>query len=98
MIQVVNESGRPVKTLAISDAQVKGSHQVLWDGKDNQGSQSPAGLYAYIGAAKDGEGELTPIKLSSEGEVTGVSYGQGGPFVTVNGTSVKVSEIVKIKQ
>ncbi len=95
-IQVVDQNGSVVKTFAMRDPQGKGANQVLWDGKDNQGTPVPAGIYTYAGAARDGDGKLTPIKMSSEGEVTGVSYGEGGPFVTVNETSVAVSDIVKI--
>ena len=98
VIQVVNTSGNVVKTLAISTPQAKGPHQIVWDGKDNQGNMAQAGIYSYVGAAKNGDGTLTPIKISSEGEVSGVSYGEGGPFITVNGASVPVKDIVKVSQ
>jgi len=95
-IQVVNENGKVVKTFAMNKSQGKGSNQVFWDGKDNQGNQVQTGIYSYIGSATDADGKLAPINISSEGEVSGVSYGEGGPFVTVNGTAIPVSDIVKV--
>ena len=95
-IQVVNQSGNIVKTFTINTPEGKGAHQVLWDGKDNAGNMASAGMYSYAGAAKSSDGTLTPIKVSSEGEVSGVSYGEGGPFVTVNGASIPVKDIVKV--
>jgi flagellar basal-body rod modification protein FlgD len=95
-INVVNLAGNVIKTLAINTVQGKGANEVLWDGKDNQGNMVQTGTYAYAGAAKNGDGSLTPIKLSSVGEVSGVSYGEGGPFVTVNGFSVPVKEITRV--
>ncbi|MBI3598096.1 MAG: hypothetical protein HY201_01355 [Nitrospirae bacterium] len=94
VIQVVNANGNVVRT--IKNSPVQGSNQVLWDGNDNQGNKLPTGRYAYIGAVKDGDEKFTQIRVASEGEVTGVSYGDGGPFVTVNGTSVPFARIVKI--
>lgn len=95
-INVLNFAGNIVKTLAINTPQGKGANEVVWDGKDNQGNMVQTGTYSYAGAAKNGDGSLTPIKLSSAGEVSGVSYGEGGPFVTVNGFSVPVKDITRV--
>lgn len=96
LIQVVNEAGHGVKAFTVNTLQKKGNNQVLWDGRDNNGNMVKAGIYSYEGVAKDGNGKSIPIKIASEGEVSGVSYGEGGPFVIVNGATIPVQDIVRI--
>lgn len=95
-IMVKNEAGRSVKNITIKEAQGQGAHQVIWDGKDNDGNAAPAGTYTYAGVLKDGSGQVGPVRIHTGGEVTGISYEPGGPFATVNGVNVKVEEIVKV--
>jgi flagellar basal-body rod modification protein FlgD len=95
VINVLNAEGRPVRTLNLG-FQIKGSHQIAWDGKDNSGNTVPAGAYTYVGSALGKDGELSPIQTASEGEVSGVIYGKNGPMVSVNGVSVPLDAIVKV--
>ncbi len=43
---VYDLSGRRVRTL-ISSFRTAGDHQISWDGKDDNGSQAPSGMYFY---------------------------------------------------
>jgi len=95
-IQVLDANGKVVKTLTAQGTLTKGASQILWDGTDNQGDVAKEGQYTYVGVAKGSDGKFTDIKLGIEGEVTGVSYGEGGPFVTVDGTEIPVVKITKI--
>jgi len=97
-INIVNNKQQIVNTLFVNDSQTKGTNQVVWNGKDSQGNKVPEGIYSYIGAAKYADGKWMPIKIMGEGLVSGVSYGDGGPFVTVNGASVPVADIIKVSK
>jgi len=95
-IHVKDKDGNLVTTLTSKGEQGKGSYQTTWDGRDISGVAVPAGEYSYDGTAKDKTGKFNPIKLATQGAVTGVSYEEGGPFFTVNGTNVPVAKIVKV--
>lgn len=95
IIQVM-KGNEPIQTISVRGPLAQGNHEVLWDGKDKNGNQVPSGTYSYMGSLKVNEDELIPIKLTSEGEVTGVSYGDAGPTIMVNGVSVLFSEVKRI--
>jgi flagellar basal-body rod modification protein FlgD len=95
-INVLDQFGVAVKTLTDRDSKIKGAYQIAWDGRDRNGNSVPAGTYTYQGSAKGAKGDVTEITVNTTGEVSGLSYEEGGPFATVNGTNIKVGEIVRV--
>ena len=96
VVHVADVGGNVVKTLTMKGLQNIGPHEILWDGKDNNGKMVPSGQYTYAGASINGAGKPVPIEMSSKGEVKGISYKDGKVLALVNGTEVPVEEIVKV--
>jgi hypothetical protein len=46
VLRLYNVAGRLVRTL-VQEQQEAGPHEALWDGKDDNGARSPAGVYFY---------------------------------------------------
>lgn len=73
-----------------------GTHEFVWDGKDNSGAQLPDGNYSIAVAASDADGEaVTPPSFVS-GRVTGVQTVDDEPSLTVNGNQIPLSDVLSI--
>lgn len=96
VIQVKNEAGETIKTITENGRRTQGTHQMTWDGTDRDGNAVSDGTYYYQGTARDQNGNVAAITTYAEGDVTGISYEDGGPFARINGMNVKVGDIVKI--
>jgi flagellar hook assembly protein FlgD len=45
-LKIYNVLGKVVRTL-VNEPMAPGDHQVIWDGKDDQGNQAASGIYFY---------------------------------------------------
>ncbi len=94
-IHVLDAAGNAVRTLPLGQ-QKGGANTIQWDGNDNDGNPLPEGQYTYLGTAKDAKDQLVPVSVHTQGEITGVSYENGAPLITVNGSTVPLSDIIKV--
>ena len=46
-VTVHNVDGRQVRTLVSDRSVLRGRHQILWDGSDDNGTRLPGGIYLY---------------------------------------------------
>ncbi|MFZ5572009.1 MAG: flagellar hook assembly protein FlgD [Thermodesulfobacteriota bacterium] len=81
-ISIFNSEGREVRTL-YAGQKGAGSHQIQWDGTDNDGQTLADGTYTYEVTALDAIGGFVPVKTSVIGEVTGVTYENGTAYLEV---------------
>jgi hypothetical protein len=44
-VRIVDVHGRSIRTLAIDELMAAGDHSIVWDGRDDMGAHSPAGIY-----------------------------------------------------
>jgi len=95
-IQVINSAGDVVRTFGLG-AQTAGMQSAIWDGFDNNGNLLPSGEYAFSVEAKDATN--LPVKATAYtfGQVTGVNYKQGVPFLVVNGSEVSAATISEVR-
>lgn len=72
-----------------------GTHAIGWNGFDNAGNRSEDGTYSYVVAASDDSGASVPVQTTLSGMVSGVGYGQDGPYLLVEDNRVDPATVVK---
>ena len=91
-IKIYNSSGVAVKTLDIG-SQNAGVNSVTWDS-----SGLPTGTYTFDIAATDKNGVSIPATTMVNGTISGITYKDGTPYITVNGQEIAFSSVSSIKK
>ncbi|MEN6319151.1 MAG: flagellar hook capping FlgD N-terminal domain-containing protein [Syntrophaceae bacterium] len=89
-IKIYNSTGNLVKTLTVG-SQKAGVNSTTWDC-----SKITSGTYTYEVSASDGNGNNVSVSALTTGTVTGVTFKNGSPYVTVNGKEIAFSDVVSI--
>jgi len=71
-------------------------YEVAWDGRDNNGEPVSDGTYRFEIEAKDEQGLFVSYKAYTTGEVTGVTYKTGIPYLMVGDRIVSPENIVEV--
>jgi len=95
-ISIRDEEGLVIRTI-YAGWQVAGEHELIWDGKDNQGSVVGDGVYTFELEATDEEGFIVPYDTYLVGEVTGVTYYGGDPFLMVGDKLLAPENIIEVR-
>ena len=61
----------------------KGEHDVNWDGRDDSGAIAGDGSYTFEVTARDEDGFYVPSNTYISGEVTGITYQDGQPYLMI---------------
>jgi flagellar basal-body rod modification protein FlgD len=61
----------------------KGEHDVSWDGRDDAGAIAGDGSYTFEVTARDEDGFYVPSNTYFSGEVTGITYQDGQPYLMI---------------
>lgn len=91
-VRIYNSSGLLVKSLEIGN-QNAGLNTLVWDS-----SGLPAGVYSFDVAATDKNGVVVPASAMITGKITGISYKDGTPYITVNGQDIAFSSVISVKR
>jgi flagellar basal-body rod modification protein FlgD len=89
-VQIYDASGNIVRTLDLGTVEA-GEQTIDWDGKDESGNDVANGVYGYQVLTK---GAFADTKVT--GEVDGVVYVGGKPFLQVGDKLINPSDIVKV--
>ena len=81
-IDVYNSDGVIVRTF-YKGWEDKGEHDVNWDGRDDAGALSGDGSYTFEVTARDEDGFYVPSNTYISGEVTGIKYQDGQPYLMI---------------
>jgi flagellar basal-body rod modification protein FlgD len=95
-ISIRDEEGLEIRTI-YAGWQDAGEHELIWDGKDNQGSVVGDGVYTFELEATDEEGFIVPYDTYLVGEVTGVTYYGGDPFLMVGDKLLAPENIIEVR-
>ncbi len=77
----------------------KGEHDVNWDGRDDTGTLSGDGTYTFEITARDEDGFLVPSNTYISGEVTGITYQNGQPYLMIGDRIINNSNnIIEVTQ
>ena len=96
IIQVKNSAGDVVRTIGLGP-QSAGMKSAVWDGFDNNGNLLPSGGYTFSVEAKDAKNIAVKTAEYTFGEVTGVNYIGGVPYLVVNGLEVAAATISEVR-
>jgi len=94
MITVTDADGKVIKTL-YEGQQSAGSHLISWDGTDNNSEAVKDGTYKYSVMANTGSG-FSEIPSSVTGNVEGVTYNNGRPYLVVQGVLLDPSSLTSV--
>jgi flagellar basal-body rod modification protein FlgD len=94
---ISDASGRAVRTIKLGPS-AAGPLSIAWDGHDDAGATLPAGTYTVALSAVDTGGKPLAASQRITGHVSGVSYEDGSPLLTVGTQHVKLSDVVEIKE
>jgi len=71
-------------------------YDLAWDGRDNSGGVVSDGIYSFEIVAKDEKGLFVSCNAYTLGEVTGITYKTGIPYLMVGDRVVSPSNIVEV--
>jgi flagellar basal-body rod modification protein FlgD len=73
-----------------------GEHEFTWDGRDNEGGVAGDGVYAFEVHAFNEDGFVVPSDTYLTGEVTGVTYQGGIPYLMIGNQLVTPENIIEV--
>ena len=95
-ILIIDELGNTVRTIP-TDTSV-GSHEVVWDGLDDDGDPLEDGLYGFLVTAIDGDGDPVPLVQGTAGQVTGAKLLDGEVILEIGELEIALTEVLAIEQ
>ncbi len=97
VVSIYSPDGREIKRIYLGQRDA-GMHEIIWNGTDSQGTQVADGSYTYEIAAIGDGGNLVHSRPSITGEVTGVTYEHGEPYLLLDQRLVHPQTITKVWQ
>lgn len=94
-IDIYNSSGTKVRTVTLG-SETSGSQSYAWDGKDDNGNALDPGVYTISVGATDINKNSVSVSTYIRGTVTGVTFGDTYPNLTVNGTEVSLENVIEV--
>jgi len=96
LVSIQDEQGQVVRSLEYRD-QLAGVHAAEWDGKDQDGTAMPKGLYRHLISAVDAEGKPVPVEGRASLTVSGVRMEEGQAKLLVGDLAIEPSTIVELR-
>ena len=91
-IRIFNDKGVQVKALDMVSLKA-GMNTLAWDS-----SGLASGIYTFDVSATDKNGVAVSAATIITGNVTGVSYKDGTPYITVNGQDIGFGSVISVKK
>lgn len=95
VVAIKDASGSFVKTFTGVE-QSAGRHEIIWDGKDNNGNQLKDGAYSVVVTALDATGSSVEVQTTTFGKVTGVAYDGDMVAIGMGDVAVDMNSILAI--
>jgi flagellar basal-body rod modification protein FlgD len=94
-IHIYDDQGFEVRKI-YKDWLDAGEYDLDWDGRDDNGDLVADGTYSFEIEAKDSQGLYVNHNAYATGEVTGVTYESGIPYLMIGDRLVSLSHIVEV--
>ena len=75
-----------------------GEHTITWDGTDSKGLKVPDGAYSLEVIAVDQEDGMVTTSTFSQGEVTGVTFDTGTPYLLIGDIKVAATNVISVSE
>lgn len=82
VVSVQKSNGNEIRRISLGSLE-SGVHEIGWDGKNSSGENAADGTYVYRILVKDSTG-YSSIDPVLEGEVTGINYRDGYPYLEIS--------------
>lgn len=96
LVTIQDQQGQPVRNLEYRD-QPAGPHTAEWDGKNQNGSTMPKGMYRYAISAMDAEGKPVSVEGRASLTVSGIRMEEGQAKLLVGDLAIDPSDIVELR-
>lgn len=93
-LSVLNAANQVIRTGTLGP-QSAGAQQVVWDGKDQNGTTMPPGTYTYAITALDGKSQPVPVSTTSRLKVSGVKVEDGQSKLAVGNQTIDPGSVVE---
>ncbi|MFH1993450.1 MAG: flagellar hook capping FlgD N-terminal domain-containing protein [Pseudomonadota bacterium] len=93
IVRVYNRAGQEVRTLYNYQSSM-GEHRVEWDGRNNAGNRVADGTYTFEVVAVDEKGRNVAADTYVSGEVTGVTYEYGQPYLMIGNRLIRPDDTI----
>jgi len=91
-VEIRDAQGNVVRTLSL-DGAAAGAVPFSWDGHNDSGTRMPAGSYAVSVTATDASGNSVPVTTTVQGVVSAITYDNGYPELSIDGTHVMLGDV-----
>lgn len=95
-VTIRNESGAVVRTMTL-DAWEEGANTSAWDGKNDDGSRVPEGVYSFEVNATDASGEPVAASTYTRGQVDRISFGPEGTQLWIGGIALPMGLVTSVE-
>ena len=75
-----------------------GQQQVIWDGRDNNGTTMPAGDYKISITAKDASGQTVAVSTEVEGVVDGIDVTKSPPLLSIGAQTFTIDQVKSVRR
>jgi len=96
IITITDKEGRIV--LNQSGERISGTHDFIWDGKDENGIQQPDGVYNFTVTPIALEGQSVSKTVTVKAHITGVAIDDGVTTLEANGLIIPLDKILTIRE
>ncbi len=96
-VVITSDSGNVIYSEVIN-APKGGLQKLTWDGRTNAGGTAKDGTYNVSITATDTNGKQINSKIYTAGRISGADFSSGEVMLTVGGSQIPVSKIVKISE
>ena len=96
LVTIQDQQGQVVRSLEYRD-RLAGSHTAEWDGKNQNGTLMPKGMYRYVISAMDSEGKPVQVEGRASLTVSGVRMEEGQAKLLVGDLAIDPSEIAELR-
>jgi flagellar basal-body rod modification protein FlgD len=94
---ITDANGRTVRTITINNVKAGPVH-LPWNGMDDNGNTVAPGEYTVKLTAGDADGKAITVTSQSSARATGISFEAGYAELIIDGTRVRMSDVVEINQ
>jgi flagellar basal-body rod modification protein FlgD len=93
-VNILNSTGATVYSGSFSLS--AGAQNFVWDGRANNGTQQPDGVYTVAIAAKDASGQSVAVSTETQGVVDSVDMTKNPPLLSIGGKDYTMDKIKRV--